>query len=191
MTTLPTFSLQVIHRFPAGQRQVYDLEVNDLHAFFAGTIAVHNCIGNSGPLPEPVANAIREKNLTVAAVLSGNRNFEARIHQDVRANFLMSPPLVVAYALAGNLNKDLTKDPLGIDKHGNPVYLRDIWPSQREVLDNTTLISTEMFRSRYASVYNQNSDWNKLVAPTGLEYEWNDKSTYIQKPPYFEGYPAS
>ncbi len=114
------------------------------------------CIGNSGPLPDPVARAIRERNLTVAAVLSGNRNFEARIHQDVRANFLMSPPLVVAYAIAGSMLKDLSKDPLGTGNDGRAVYLKDIWPAQREVLDYTTSISTEMFRSRYSSVYNQN-----------------------------------
>ena len=148
------------------------------------------CIGNSGPLPEPVSNAIREKNLNVAAVLSGNRNFEARIHQEVRANFLMSPPLVVAYALAGSVMKDLTRDPLGTDRDGKPVYLKEIWPSQREVQDYATSISTEMFRSRYAAVYNQNSEWNKLDAPTGLQYRWDDGSTYIQKPPYFEEYPA-
>ena len=135
------------------------------------------CIGNSGPLPEPVGNAIRENGLTTATVLSGNRNFEARIHQDVRANFLMSPPLVVAYALAGNVMKDLTKEPLGMDKDGQPVYLKDIWPSDKLVLDYQTRISTEMFRSRYAQVYNQNSEWNKLEAPTGLEYKWDTAST--------------
>ncbi|MHB8568107.1 MAG: aconitate hydratase AcnA [Nitrososphaerales archaeon] len=147
------------------------------------------CIGNSGPLPEPVSKGIREKGLTVAAVLSGNRNFEARIHQEVRANFLMSPPLVVAYAIAGSVMKDLTSDPLGLDQEGKPVYLKEIWPSQREVLDYTTLISTEMFKSRYAAVYSQNSEWNKLDAPTGFEYRWDEKSTYIQQPPYFEEYP--
>lgn len=148
------------------------------------------CIGNSGPLPDPVARAIRERNLTVAAVLSGNRNFEARIHQDVRANFLMSPPLVVAYAIAGSMLKDLSKDPLGTGNDGRAVYLKDIWPAQREVLDYTTSISTEMFRSRYSSVYNQNMEWNKLEAPVGLLYKWRDESTYIQQPPYFEEYPA-
>ncbi|MHB1867639.1 MAG: aconitate hydratase AcnA [Nitrososphaerales archaeon] len=146
------------------------------------------CIGNSGPLPEPVGNAIRDNQLTTAAVLSGNRNFEARIHQDVRANFLMSPPLVVAYALAGTVMKDLTIDSLGMDRDGHPVYLRDIWPTDKQVLDYQTKISTEMFRSRYAQVYDQNSEWNKLDAPTGLEYKWDEKSTYIQQPPYFIDY---
>ncbi len=146
------------------------------------------CIGNSGPLPEPVSSTIRELNLSTAAVLSGNRNFEARIHQEVRANFLMSPPLVVAYALAGNVLKDLTKDPLGLDSDGHPVYLKDIWPSNEQVSDYQTAVSTQMFRSRYSEVYNQNSDWNKLTSPTGLEYVWDEKSTYIRQPPYFIDY---
>ncbi len=186
--TLPTFSLRVIDRRPAGQRLVYDLAVSDLNAFIAGTLAVHNCIGNSGPLPDPVANAIRERSLTAVAVLSGNRNFEARIHQDVRANFLMSPPLVVAYAIAGTIMKDLTSEPLGFDADGKGVYLREIWPSQMEISDSMTKISTEMFRKRYSEVYSQNSEWNRLDAPTGLLYSWNDESTYIQKPPYFHDY---
>ena len=147
------------------------------------------CIGNSGPLPDPVANAIRQNNLTTAAVLSGNRNFEARIHPDVRANFLMSPPLVVAFAIAGTVMKDLTREPIGNDKDGNPVYLKDIWPTQREIHELETIISTQMFHSKYAQVYDQNSEWNKLNAPSGLLYEWNKKSTYIHKPPYFDEYP--
>ncbi|MDH2901066.1 MAG: aconitate hydratase AcnA [archaeon] len=146
------------------------------------------CIGNSGPLPEPVGRAIRKDGLTVAAVLSGNRNFEARIHQDVRANFLMSPPLVIAYALAGTVLKDLTRDSLGEDKEGNPVYLKDIWPSNREVHEYATQISTQMFHSRYAQVYTQNSEWTKLGAPSGISYNWDAQSTYIQKPPYFDDY---
>lgn len=147
------------------------------------------CIGNSGPLPDAVSRAIRENDLITAAVLSGNRNFEARIHQDVRANFLMSPPLVVAFALAGTMKKDLAKDPLGLDRDGAPVYLKDIWPSHRQVMEYETRISTEMFRSKYAQVYSQNIGWNELGSPTGLEYSWNEKSTYIQQPPYFEDYP--
>jgi aconitate hydratase len=146
------------------------------------------CIGNSGPLPEPVSKAIKEGRLTVAAVLSGNRNFEARIHQDVRANFLMSPPLVVAYAIAGSILKDLTSEPLGIDTNGKPVYLREIWPLNREVSDYTTMISTEMFRKRYAMIYHQNSEWDKIDAPSGVTYRWNENSTYIQRPPYFDDY---
>jgi aconitate hydratase len=146
------------------------------------------CIGNSGPLPEPVAKAIKEKNLTVAAVLSGNRNFEARIHQDVRANFLMSPPLVVGYAIAGSVMKDLTKEPLGIDKEGRPVYLKEIWPSQMEISDLMAAIGSDMFKKRYAEVYTHNSEWDKLSSPSGLLYTWNPTSTYIQRPPYFEDY---
>ncbi len=146
------------------------------------------CIGNSGPLPGEVSKVIKDNNLTTAAVLSGNRNFEARIHQDVRANFLMSPPLVVAYALAGTVMKDLTKEPLGRDKDGHPVYLKDIWPSHKLVLDYQTTISTEMFRQRYAEVYDQNSEWKRLSAPTGIEHNWDENSTYIQQPPYFTDY---
>ncbi len=148
------------------------------------------CIGNSGSLPEPVSKAIREGSLTTAAVLSGNRNFEARIHQEVRANFLMSPPLVVAYAITGSMFKDLTKDPLGTGKNGKPIYLSDIWPTQKEIAEYRTTISTQMFRSRYAEVYSQNSEWNKLEAPTGMQYVWDNESTYIQQPPYFEEYPG-
>src|SRR5487761_2684389 len=146
------------------------------------------CIGNSGPLSEPVGSAIKKDGLTVAAVLSGNRNFEARIHQDVRANFLMSPPLVIAYALSGTVLKDLTRDSLGEDKEGNPVYLKDIWPSNREVHEYATQISTQMFHSRYAQVYTQNSEWTKLGAPSGISYNWDAQSTYIQRPPYFDDY---
>ncbi|MDG6908272.1 MAG: aconitate hydratase AcnA, partial [Nitrososphaerota archaeon] len=147
------------------------------------------CIGNSGPLPEPVSRAIREASLTTAAVLSGNRNFEARIHQEVRANFLMSPPLVVAYAIAGSMFKDLTKDPLGTGKDGKQVYLKDIWPSHKEISEHRTAISVQMFRSKYSEVYSQNSEWNKLEAPRGTQYDWDGESTYIQQPPYFEEYP--
>jgi len=130
--TLPTLALQVVERRPAGRRAVFDLAVNDQHAFVAGTVAVHNCIGNSGPLAEPVAEAVQDNDLIVAAVLSGNRNFEGRIHPQVRASFLASPPLVVAYALAGTVDIDLTKDPIGTDVNGETVFLRDIWPTQKE-----------------------------------------------------------
>ncbi len=146
------------------------------------------CIGNSGPLLEPVSKAIRDNSLTAVAVLSGNRNFEARIHQEVRANFLMSPPLVVAFAITGNMLKDLTKEPLGTGKDGKPVFLKDIWPSQKEVNDYSTRISAQMFKSRYSEVYGQNSEWNKLDAPSGLTYKWEANSTYIQRPPYFDDY---
>lgn len=148
------------------------------------------CIGNSGPLPDPISRAIRDNSLVTAAVLSGNRNFEARIHQDVRANFLMSPPLVVAFALTGTVKKDLTREPLGTDRDGAPVFLKDIWPSHRQIAEYETQISTEMFRSKYARVYDQNSEWNKLASPSGLDYTWDSNSTYIQEPPYFEDYPG-
>lgn len=146
------------------------------------------CIGNSGPLPDAVVKAIKEKDLTVAAVLSGNRNFEARIHQDVRANFLMSPPLVVGYALAGSVMKDLTREPLGQDSNGKPVFLKEIWPSDTEVSDLMATIGSDMFKKKYADVYNQNSEWDKLTSQTGLLFTWDPDSTYIQRPPYFEDY---
>src|SRR5207302_7679803 len=124
--------LRVVDRRPAGERPVFDLSVEGTHSFVAGNISVHNCIGNSGPLPEPVSHAIEEGNLVVAAVLSGNRNFEGRVHPEVRANYLASPPLVVAYALAGRMDIDLYNEPLGRNDRGEEVYLRDIWPSQQE-----------------------------------------------------------
>src|SRR5438128_8073335 len=131
--TLPTLALQVVERRPAGRRAVFDLAVNDLHAFVAGTVAVHNCIGNSGPLPESVAEAVQENDLVVAAVLSGNRNFEGRIHPQVRASFLASPPLVVAYALAGTVDIDLTTEPGVTAVNGTAVFLNDTCTTQAEV----------------------------------------------------------
>src|SRR5204863_5303214 len=126
--SIPAFSLAVVDRRPAGMRAVFDLAVEGIHAFIAGTVAVHNCIGNSGPLPEPIAKAVTDSNLVAASVLSGNRNFEGRINPLTRANYLASPPLVVAYALAGTVDIDLEKDPLGQGTDGQPVYLRDLWP---------------------------------------------------------------
>src|SRR5690606_21932295 len=127
--TLPTFGLAVIDRRAAGKQAVYDLAVNDVHAFVAGTACVHQRIGPPGPLPEPIADATTSRDITACSVLSGNRNFEGRIHPLVKMNFLASPPLVVAYALAGNMKVDLYNDPLGTDRDGKPVYLKDIWPS--------------------------------------------------------------
>src|SRR5262249_26328093 len=126
---LPTFALRVLDRRPAGEQAVFDLAVHDLHAFVAGTVAVHNCIGNSGPVRGPVSRASEEGHRVGVSVLSGNRNFEGRVHPEVRANYLASPPLVVAYALAGRMDIDLDNEPLGHDKNGQPVYLKDIWPS--------------------------------------------------------------
>ena len=146
------------------------------------------CIGNSGPLPEAVGKAIEAEDLTVCAVLSGNRNFEGRIHAQVKANYLASPPLVVAYALAGSLDIDLVADPLGEDRDGNPVYLRDIWPSNaeiREIID--AVLTPEMFRDRYADVFKGDADWQSMGSEDGRTYEWQPNSTYVRNPPFFEG----
>jgi aconitate hydratase len=145
------------------------------------------CIGNSGPLPVEVSKEIDEKNLVVASVLSGNRNFEGRINSEVRANYLMSPPLVVAFALAGRIDTDLRKDPVGKGKDGNPVYLADIWPSQREVEDTmASAITSEMFRKSYAEVYSGDERWRGLPVPKGETYAWEKNSTYIRQAPYFD-----
>jgi aconitate hydratase len=145
------------------------------------------CIGNSGPLPDEIASEVREHGLVVASVLSGNRNFEGRIQQDVRANYLASPPLVVAYALAGSMNLDLTKDSLGEDVLGKPVYLRDIWPSAKEVQQVVlSAVSSEMFREQYASVFEGDDRWKTLPVPTGDRFAWDDDSTYIRRPPFLE-----
>jgi len=185
--TLPTLALQVVERRPAGRRAVFDLAVNDQHAFVAGTVAVHNCIGNSGPLPEPVANAVQDNDLVVAAVLSGNRNFEGRIHPQVRASFLASPPLVVAYALAGTVDIDLTKDPIGMDVNGEAVYLRDLWPTQEEIREVVAKsITPEVFEKNYAHVFEGDEHWRALTNSTGGLFEWDANSTYIQEPPFFQ-----
>jgi aconitate hydratase A / 2-methylisocitrate dehydratase len=145
------------------------------------------CIGNSGPLPDEIASEVREHGLVVASVLSGNRNFEGRIQQDVRANYLASPPLVVAYALVGTMNVDLTKDPLGEDVLGKPVYLRDIWPSAKDVQQVVlSAVSSEMFREQYASVFEGDDRWKTLPVPTGDRFAWDDDSTYIRRPPFLE-----
>jgi aconitate hydratase len=145
------------------------------------------CIGNSGPLPVEVSKEIDEKNLVVASVLSGNRNFEGRINSEVRANYLMSPPLVVAFALAGRIDIDLRKDPLGKGKDGKPVYLADIWPSQSEVEQSmASAITSEMFRKSYAEVYSGDERWRGLPVPKGETYSWEKDSTYIRQAPYFD-----
>ena len=148
------------------------------------------CIGNSGPLPEPIGKAIKDNNLVAVSVLSGNRNFEGRINALCRANYLASPPLVVAYALAGRMDIDIVNDSLGNDKSGKPVYLRDIWPTPQEV--ETTMrdsVTTEMFRKEYADVFTGDEHWRALPIPEGDLYAWDEKSTYIKNPPYFEGMP--
>ncbi len=145
------------------------------------------CIGNSGPLPEVITDAIREGDLMAAGVLSGNRNFEGRIHPDVPANYLASPPLVVAYALAGTVARDLTSEPIGHDPQGEPVYLKDIWPSQKEIAEIIeNHINSTMYREQYANVFEGSKTWQNLPAPEGEIYEWPD-STYVRNPPYFEG----
>ena len=145
------------------------------------------CIGNSGPLPEPVAAAVQEGELVAAAVLSGNRNFEGRINPLVKAAYLASPPLVVAYALAGTINLDLATEPLGNDKEGNPVYLRDIWPSQSEIQETVRkAIKPEMFTQQYGNVFAGSDAWKRVQAPTGNIYAWNNDSSYIQHPPFFQ-----
>ncbi len=145
------------------------------------------CIGNSGPLPDEVAGEVRERGLVVASVLSGNRNFEGRIQQDVRANYLASPPLVVAYALAGSMNIDLTSEPLGTGKDGSPVYLKDIWPTEKEVQQALlSSVTAEAFRKQYAKVFDGDERWQTLPVPTGDRFQWEDDSTYIRRPPFLE-----
>ena len=148
------------------------------------------CIGNSGPLPEAISNAIRQGDLTVTSVLSGNRNFEGRIHSDVKANYLASPPLVVAYALAGNMKVDITKEPLGTSSAGKPVYLQDLWPSQQEIQEIVTrVVNKTMFTEKYGSVYDGGDIWEKLETVDADIYNWPD-SSYVKKPTFFENMPA-
>jgi aconitate hydratase len=145
------------------------------------------CIGNSGPLPEEISEAVEENDLVVAAVLSGNRNFEGRINPDVRANYLASPPLVVAYALAGTVDIDLSKDPIGTGEDGEPVYLKDIWPTQEEVARETEkALDPNLYKKQYANVYTGNEQWNDVEVPSGDLYEWDPDSTYIQEPSFFK-----
>ncbi|HUB57840.1 MAG TPA: aconitate hydratase [Mycobacterium sp.] len=149
------------------------------------------CIGNSGPLPEEISKAVNDNDLSVAAVLSGNRNFEGRINPDVKMNYLASPPLVVAYALAGTMDFDFDSEPLGQDNDGNDVFLKDIWPSQKDVSDTiASAINQEMFVKNYADVFKGDERWRNLPTPSGNTFEWDADSTYVRKPPYFEGMPA-
>ncbi len=146
------------------------------------------CIGNSGPLPTEISKTINDNGVIAAAVLSGNRNFEGRVSPDVQANYLASPPLVVAYALAGTVTKNLAVDPVGEDKKGNPVYLKDIWPTSDEI--NAVMkkyVTAKIFKSRYADVFNGDAHWRKIKTVESETYKWNMSSTYVQHPPYFEG----
>ena len=156
--------------------------------FFLVGYGCTTCIGNSGPLPEAISKAINENDLTATAVLSGNRNFEGRINPDVKMNYLASPPLVIAYALAGTMDFDFESDPLGNDTDGNPVYLRDIWPSGEEIEQTITdSISPEQYASDYADVFKGDERWQNLPTPDGKTFEWDEDSTYVRKPPYFDG----
>jgi aconitate hydratase len=149
------------------------------------------CIGNSGPLDEAISKAVNDNDLAVAAVLSGNRNFEGRIHPDTKLNYLASPPLVVAYALAGSLDMNITTEPLGTGSDGQPVYLRDIWPTEKEIADVVgQAIQSQMFSTSYDDVFAGDDRWNTLQIPEGKIFEWDDASTYVRKPPYFEGMAA-
>jgi aconitate hydratase len=150
------------------------------------------CIGNSGPLPEPVSAAVKESNIVAASVLSGNRNFEGRVNPQVKANYLASPPLVVAYALAGRMDLDLATEPLGAGKDGKPVFLKDVWPTQAEIADAVKkAVTSDMFRKRYGAVAAGDKNWNALPVPTGDLFQWDADSTYIRKAPYFEGMSTS
>ncbi len=162
-----------------------DLEALGFHLVGYGCTT---CIGNSGPLPPAVSAAIAEGDLVVASVLSGNRNFEGRVHPEVKMNYLASPPLVVAYAIAGTADIDLTREPLGKDRDGNEVYLKDIWPSNREIGDTIArTVGPELFARNYADVFKGDSHWNRIESPEGESYAWDERSTYIKHPPYFEG----
>jgi len=178
---------QVVMDYLAKAGLLPDLETLRFHLVGFGCTT---CIGNSGPLPEAVAGAIKQNKLVAASVLSGNRNFEGRINPHVRANYLASPPLVVAYALAGDMDVDLTREPLGEDASGSPVYLRDIWPTQQEVAEVVAAsLEPGMFSGRYASVFEGDERWRALDAPTGSTFMWDETSTYIKRPPFFEGMP--
>lgn len=155
--------------------------------FFTVGYGCTTCIGNSGPIPEPISDAIADHSLVATSVLSGNRNFEGRINPDVRASYLASPPLVVAYAIAGTVNIDLTSDPLGVDRQGNNVYLADLWPSQEEILEVVSAsVSREQFVKEYAEVYDGSPQWQAIETTGESLYEWADSSTYIQEPPFFK-----
>ncbi|MCE5233337.1 MAG: aconitate hydratase AcnA [Mizugakiibacter sp.] len=168
-------------------KKTHLLEELEKLGFYLVGYGCTTCIGNSGPLPEEVSKGVAEGDLAVAAVLSGNRNFEGRVHAEVKMNYLASPPLVVAYALAGTIDIDLSKDPIGTGKDGKPVYLKDIWPSNKEIGELIAgALTPEMFAKNYADVFKGDSRWNQIPSPDGDLYKWDD-STYIKNPPYFEG----
>jgi aconitate hydratase len=164
--------------------------MDDLEAlgFYVVGYGCTTCIGNSGPLPDPIGEAVRSNDLVACSVLSGNRNFEGRIHANIKMNYLASPPLVVAYAIAGNLNIDITSESLGNDHDGNPVYLKDIWPSGQEIQKCITeCVTADMFKKGYSSVFSGDERWQAVDSPVGEMFDWQDDSTYIRNPPYFDG----
>jgi aconitate hydratase len=174
---------KVVTRYLTEARLMDDLEALGFNVVGYGCTT---CIGNSGPLPEPIAEGIHSGNLVAASVLSGNRNFEGRINPHTRANYLASPPLVVAYALAGTVDIDLDRDPLGLGRDGKPVYLRDLWPSQREIADTIAMaLKPEQFNEEYANVFDGNPRWNAIPVAGGELYAWSKASTYIHEPPFF------
>jgi aconitate hydratase len=162
-----------------------DNYLNELGFYLTG-YGCSTCIGNSGPLPEAIAKAVTDHDLTVCSVLSGNRNFEGRVHPQVKANWLASPPLVVAFALAGTTRIDLSSEPLGTGSDGQPVYLKDVWPSSQEVAEAVALIDGDMFRQRYADVFTGEEQWQAIAVTAGDTYQWNSQSSYVQNPPFFE-----
>jgi aconitate hydratase len=175
---------KVVTRYLADAGVLPDLERLGFHLVGYGCTT---CIGNSGPLPDPVADAVTSGELVVAAVLSGNRNFEGRINSLVRANYLASPPLVVAYALAGTMDFDPERDPLGTDRQGKPVFLRDVWPTPEEVRDARRAVDARLFREEYAKVTEGDEHWRSMPVPAGELYAWDPSSTYIKSPPFFSG----
>ncbi|MDZ7849487.1 MAG: aconitate hydratase AcnA [Halodesulfurarchaeum sp.] len=178
---------QVVTEYLEESGLLEDLEALGYHVVGYGCTT---CIGNAGPLPDPVEDVIDEQDLWATSVLSGNRNFEARIHPKIRANYLASPPLVVAFGLAGRIDVDLETDPLGYDPNGEPVFLEDIWPDPQEIHEvMTASVHREMFEEKYDSVHEGDELWNDLEAPTGDVYEWDEESTYIREPPFFKDFP--
>ncbi|MFN2490358.1 MAG: aconitate hydratase AcnA [Actinomycetota bacterium] len=173
---------RVVTKYLENARLIEPLEKLGFHVVGYGCTT---CIGNSGPLPEPISDAIDEHDLAVVSVLSGNRNFEGRIHPQVKASYLASPPLVVAYALAGTANIDLSSDPLGEDGSGNPVYLKDIWPSNEEIQEAMSAVRTEYFGEEYAKVFEGEERWKELPSPEGALYDWRPESTYVREPTFF------
>ena len=175
---------QVVTRYLQNADLLPFLEALGFHVVGYGCTT---CIGNSGPLPEPVADAVDANQLVAASVISGNRNFEGRVHPQIRASFLASPPLVVAYALAGSVDLDLVNDPLGYDPDGNPVFLADVWPTQQEISDAiASSLDASIFAEEYSNVFTGDSHWQNIDIPTGQLYEWDSGSTYVQEPPFFE-----